>query len=100
MKFQQRVPDWDDLIDFAVSDTWLDHYHALGMTWRHSRPPPDANQEHITRLLDKNAALEAEIAHLRRRIGRMAMERARPPLEPPPRTEPKPVIEGIELPPP
>mgnify|MGYP001584066773 CR=1 FL=1 len=61
MKFQQRVPDWDDLIDFAVSDTWLDHYHALGMTWRHSRPPPDANQEHITRLLDKNAALEAEM---------------------------------------
>ena len=86
----------EDLIDFACSDTWLDYYHARGLTWRHSIPAPDHNQEHITRLLDKQAALEREIARLRGQLARMSSAR-QPPITPTiPITQSE--IHGVDLP--
>lgn len=59
-----------DLIDFPVSDAFLDYYHLRGMTPRHT-----PNYGHGTDL-PPLAALDADIAVLRRQVSRLTAKLA------------------------
>ena len=55
----------EDLIDFPVSPAWLDFYHSQGMTPRHT--PHYGHGSDLPPL----AALDADIAVLRRQVSRL-----------------------------
>lgn len=93
------MPERQDLIDFAVSDDWLDFYHRQGLTPRMSpRYFTSLDEQYVNNrlgLLTENVAmLGGEVERLRAEVARL---RAVPKKEAKPTPVPQPTRTGVDV---